>query len=136
MILRSFKPNPVIEDEARTRIIWGEKPTDIEELLSHNGYPAERAKHLVNNLLCERYRIVRRRGVQRLLLGATVVVVCAWILFGIFSTKDAGTVFSGGSPDISIGCFVVGFFWGIWKTMDGLRDLFLPKGASGDLGFH
>lgn len=124
-----------IEGEARTRIVWGESPAVVLKFLSQNGYPAERAENLVNILLCERYRIVRRRGVHRVLLGLPVFIICAWVLAETFSPEDAAVPFGSELP-WGIGCLAIGFFWGIWKFMDGLRDLLQPKGASGDLGFH
>ena len=124
-----------IEGEARTRIIWGEEPSVVVTFLSQNGYSAERAESFVNILLCERYRIVRRRGVHRILLGFPVLVVCGWILAESFSPDDVKIAFGSELP-WGIGCLALGFFWGVWKCMDGLRDLLQPNRASGDLGFH
>jgi len=124
-----------IEGEARTRIIWGEHPAAVIEFLSQNGYPVARAEGVVAFLLGQRYRLIRRRGVRRLLVGTAVVPVCALLVVAVFP-KDAEAVFSGDLDGMGLAGLVVGFFWGVWKLMDGLRDLLRPEGVSDCLGFH
>ena len=54
----------------------------------------------------------------------------------MFPMKNAADAFTGSLPGENIAWLVMGFFWALWKFMDGLRDLLQPKMASGDLGFH
>jgi hypothetical protein len=124
-----------IEGEARTRIIWGEHPADVMNFICQNGYPVARAEGLVALLLEQRYRLIRRRGVRRLLVGMVVVPTCALLVMAAFP-KDAEAVFSGEPDGIGLAALVLGFFWGLWKLMDGLRDLLRPEGVSDCLGFH
>ena len=124
-----------IEGEARTRIIWGEHPADVIKFLCQNGYPVERADGLVALLLGQRYLLIRRRGIRRLIIGAVVVPVCALLAVTVFP-KDVEAVFSGDLDGMGLASLVVGFFWGTWKLMDGLRDLLRPEGVRDGLGFH
>jgi len=124
-----------IEGEARTRIIWGEHPAAVIRFLCQDGYPVARAEELVALLLEQRYRLIRRRGVRRLIVGAAVVPICALLVIAMFP-KDAEAVFSGDPDGMAFAGLVVGFFWGTWKLMDGLRDILRPEGVSDGLGFH
>jgi hypothetical protein len=124
-----------IEGEARTRIIWGEQPVAVINFLCQNGYSIARAEALVALLLGQRYRLIRQRGVRRLLVGTAVVPICALLVIAVFP-KNPEAVFSGDTDGMVITGLVVGFFWGVWKLMDGLRDLLRPERVSDCLGFH
>jgi hypothetical protein len=124
-----------IEGEARTRIIWGERPAAIVTFLCQNGYTVAYAEGLVALLLGQRYRLIRRRGVHRLLIGTAIAPICAFLAIAIFP-KDAEAVFSGDSNGMGMAALVMGFFWGVWKIMDGLRYLLRPEGVTDCLGFH
>ena len=86
-------------------------------------------------LLEQRYRLIRRRGVRRLLVGTAVVSIGALLAIA-GGPIDAEAVYSSDPPGLGLAALVLGFFWGLWKLMDGLRDLLRPEGVSDCLGFH
>ena len=115
-----------MEHEARAKILWGEEPNGVVIFLRTNGFSAEDASALVDELLDERRATVRGIGVKKIVVGSFLVVLpvafwlVSWYVVGVvYLWPFAGTVCGG--------------LWGAYQVVNGAIKLSSPDSHEGDL---
>jgi hypothetical protein len=111
--------------EARAKISWGDSREEVIQYLMIQGFPAQEALPLVQELLSERLATVRRNGIRNIFTGVSLmfVPVVALIIFACFK------VFLLYLMAIAV---MVGLYGG-WRLLKGILMLVAPKMESGDV---
>jgi|GEM_PF-6538937 hypothetical protein len=127
--------------EARARITWGESSPAVHAWLIERGLPHVIADEFVEDILRERGRSMRRRGLFDFVLGTVVVAISAAVIWGINLGVDrlhqrgvqvplsvAGT-FGGLAASVGV--------YGIYRLLRGSERLTLgawSEGPDSDVG--
>lgn len=122
------------EEEARTRITWGVEAEEVIQFLVDGGAEREGAQRVVAILQEKRNVVIVRRGYRRILTGGIVCFVSAVSLGVMWTYGSPAEILHpnrilGGSQ----ATLAMGFFWGIWRLMDGVRDACRPERVREDL---
>jgi len=110
--------------EAKARITWGEDPASVRGFLTASGMTASDADIAIQELVAERTKELRKRGLISTCAWGTIL--CACVIFDIYEFSHRA---SGPSLRQGKAMFYVGFFgiFAIWRLMNGLSDLIKPK---------
>jgi hypothetical protein len=113
------------KNEARSKIMWGDDPADVQKFLMAHGFSSEEAKAAVTPILEERKQSVRKAGVHKIFtgIGMMFVPVIAAVVFlsvGFFPIKIFGL------------CVAIGV-WGAFRILSGIIMYLSPKSEKGDV---
>jgi hypothetical protein len=113
-------------NEARSKILWGDDPTDVAKFLQAQGFNFQEAQETIAPLVAERASAVRNAGKAKIItgIGMMCVPVIAFVVFmaiHVFPIKLFGVT-------IAIG------FWGLWRAISGVIMFVSPKSEKGDIG--
>jgi hypothetical protein len=113
------------ENEARSKIFWGDDPDDVVKFLMMQAIPYDEAEQIVSAITKERSATTRANGIRKILIGAPLmcVPVGAWIVFanmGFFPVK------------IFAFAVLVGLY-GVWQVFNGCWMLLVPNMEGGDV---
>jgi len=113
------------QNEARSKIMWGDDPAEVSKFLMSHGFSAEEAKDTLAPMLLERAGTVRKTGMTKIFTGAGMMLlpVIAWSTFrsiGIFPLKLFGVT-------VAIGV------WGAARVISGTIMFLSPKSEKGDV---
>jgi hypothetical protein len=111
--------------EARAKIIWGESPASVHAWLLANGLGEKSARDLLARLARERAATIRNLAVDKIVRGLLLMLVP---VAGLVVFLCIGLIFE----KILAVLMVIGFF-GLWKFVSGLVELFFPSTKTGDL---
>ena len=109
--------------------MWGEDSSSVRAFLTSNGVPLSEADSALNEMMAERKREFRKRGVVKICVGSTLVIGA--LLFFLFSYGrvdldrmdfSARRAFVGTAVVI-----VIGGVYGISKLIDGLFHIVRPQ---------
>ncbi len=123
------------ESEASNMITWGTAPELVVQSLLEQGVNINQAEKLVARFQEERVLMIVKRGYRRLFLGGVVGVLSA-VFIGLIMGRHwpVGGFHSSRGVGILLGFLAGGFFWSLWKMMDGRRDLMRPETVRDNLG--
>jgi ABC-type phosphate transport system permease subunit len=76
--------------EARARIIWGDAPASVRDLLPSNGMSAGDANRMIQEFITERTWEIRKAGGRDAFIGTAIVCLCASFIYIPASTFLAG----------------------------------------------
>lgn len=106
-------------NEARSKIIWGDDPADVQKFLRTNGFTQAEAEEIIAPILVERALAVRGVGKGRIITGIgmmllPVVTFIVCMMVGYFPLKIIGAT-------VAIG------FWGLWRLIAGIIMVVSPN---------
>ncbi|MDB6035144.1 MAG: domain containing protein [Verrucomicrobiales bacterium] len=113
------------EQEARSKMLWGDPVEEVVKFLRMQGLSIEEASTMGNSLLLERVKMLRGIGVQKIFTGiglmcVPVISFVGFLKMGVFPVKlFAMTVMVG--------------LYGAWRLLKGTFMVFAPKSESGDV---
>jgi hypothetical protein len=113
------------EAEAKSKIMWGDDPAEVNKFLLSQGFTSEEANRMIASLLDHRAEVVRKSGVHKSVVGSGMmcVPVIAFFIFksiGVFPLKIFGAA------------IVVGV-WGAWRVLSGVIMIMSPRSEKGDV---
>ena len=120
--------------EARAKMIWGVDPGEIRDYLIERGFSEGESAEILDELLVERYKFIRRRGFKRIIIGGIVSLLSGSIVLGVLSgnigiSSGSSTRRTGGG----LGVLGLVAIWGLWKFIDGFYDVLKPEKCSKSL---
>jgi hypothetical protein len=108
--------------EATARVTWGDFPEDVAAHLVGQGVDAWQADKLVERLVAERSREVRRRSFIKLAAGIPMTLVAVGVLYWYFKERMSplrnyglGRLLAGGALFMGLGGLAA-----IWRGVWGL----------------
>jgi hypothetical protein len=116
---------PRAELEARAKISWGDQPTEVMKYLMIQGFTAQEASALVQELFKERAATIRRNGIWKIIYGS--VLVCLPIGFYI------GCEYAGMIPMKLFAVTIMAGLWGAYTVLKGIFMVIAPKSEPGDV---
>jgi hypothetical protein len=112
-------------NEARSKIIWGDDPVEVQKFLRTHGFTQAEAEEIIAPVLVERAQAVRGvgkgkifTGVGMMLLPVVSIIVC--FMIGYFPIKLIGAT-------VAVG------IWGLGRTLSGVIMFVSPKSEKGDV---
>lgn len=115
------------EHEARAKISWGDSPPSVIAYLKVQGFSAEDAAAMVQEMYAERTTTIRANGIRKIAIGSGLICVPIASFFYLFSS---------GYSTITIRLFVATVaigLWGGWWVFQGIFMVAAPKMESGDV---
>lgn len=115
-------------------MIWGVDPEEIRDYLIERGLSGGESAEILDELLVERYLLIRRRGFKRIIIGGIVALLCGSIVLG-FLSGNIGISRVSSTPRTGGGLGILGLIatWGLWKFIDGFYDVLKPEKCSKSL---
>lgn len=113
------------EQQARSKMLWGDPPEDVTKYLMMQGLGAEEASNLTALLLQERIRMLRGIGTRKILVGVGLMCVppASYVVMA-----SIGMVFI---KILGAACAVG--LWGAWMCLKGAFMVLAPKSEPGDV---
>ena len=116
------------EHEARAKISWGDPPRDVIGYLMMQGFSAQDANALVQEMYAERTATIRANGIRKIVIGIGLICVpIASLLYFLAIGYIPLKIFA---ITIMIG------LWGGWMVFKGIFMVAAPKMESGDVMEH
>jgi hypothetical protein len=113
------------ENEARSRVRWGDPTFEIRTFLLEQEFTAAEADELLAELAAERHGEIRRKGINKVVFGSLLVLVP---VIGYVCMAVAGVIFVR-----TLGILVAIGMVGLWQALDGVFMLARPGGEQGRL---
>jgi hypothetical protein len=111
--------------EARAKISWGDPPKDVITYLMMQGFSAQEASSLVDEMYQERAATIRGNGIKKIVVGSGLVCVPIVSLLIFLSL--------GFIPLKIFAVTIMAGLWGAWMVFKGIFMLLAPKLESGDV---
>ena len=115
--------------QARARIIWGEASSSVRAFLTSNGIPASEADSVIDEMMAERNRELRKQGVVKICAGSMLVIGALAFFLVSYGRVDlhrmsikAGRAFIGTAALIALGGL-----YGFSKLMGGIIYVVRPQ---------
>ena len=120
------------ETAARAKIFWGDDRDDVIKHLLDNGFEVEEANRMVEEFYLERFSILRRWGMKKMLLGSLLVALglAPWLTFCIILHRFVMP------PMVVLVVLVVlgaAFVYGGYSCLKGSMMYMWPKNETGDV---
>jgi hypothetical protein len=113
------------EIEARAKMSWGDSPDAVTKYLMLQGFSVPEAREVVAGLYKERLAAVRTNGIKKIVSGiALMLVPVVTFLFFLYMRMMFVRLMA---IAVAIG------LWGVWRVVNGLIALLMPKMESGDV---
>lgn len=113
------------EIEARAKMSWGDSPDAVTKYLMLQGFSVPEAQEVVAVLYKERLAAVRVAGIKKIVSGiALMLVPVITFLFFLYLRMMLVRVMA---IAVAVG------LWGVWRLINGLIALLMPKMESGDV---
>lgn len=106
----------MIEDQAASKIIWGEREEEVIAFLKSQSFTQEDAEQAVRKAVRERDWAMRRSGVVKVILGSLMFIVCAG--FAVFCL-----VVPSLKAKFAIGILIPGAIYGLVQVRDGFARI-------------
>jgi hypothetical protein len=116
---------PQAEVEARAKISWGDPPTEVIKFLMMNGFTAQEATAVVQEMFAERAATIRKNGFVKIVLGS--VLVCVPIAFYI-TCASVGII-----PMKLFALTIMVGLYGAYTLLKGIIMVVAPKSEPGDV---
>ena len=110
--------------EARSKILWGDEPPSVIMFLKTQGFGAQEANAIVQEVLDERKKDIRKNGMKKIFTGSAMVGVGVVTLI-IFLVAFLPTTLLGAGVCIGI--------WGFFRILTGIMMVVAPKGEKGNV---
>jgi hypothetical protein len=117
------RPQAVVE--AKAKISWGDAPNDVIAYLRMQGFSAEEASSLVQEMYQERAATIRANGIRKIIVGSGLICVPIVSLLIFLSL--------GFIPLKIFAVTVMVGLWGAWMVFKGSFMVLAPKMESGDV---
>lgn len=113
------------EIEARAKMSWGDSPDAVTKFLMLQGFSVPEAREIVAVLYKERLAAVRVAGIKKIVSGIALMCVPVIAYLYFLSIRFL--------PIRIMGIAVAIGLWGVWRVVNGLIALLVPKMESGDV---
>lgn len=113
------------ENEARTKMMWGDSVEQVAAFLIVKGLDRSKATELASKLFQERAAIVRSNGVKKIIVG--VVLICVPIV-AYFLCHAIGRF----PIKLSLICYGIGIYGG-YMFITGIMAVVVPKSEQGSI---
>ena len=116
------------EHEARAKILWGDSPKEVIAYLMVQGFSAQDATAMVQEMHAERTATIRTNGIRKIVIGTCLICVpIASLLYFLAVGYIPIKIFA---ITVAIGLF------GGWLVFKGIFMVAAPKMESGDVMEH
>lgn len=113
------------EHEARAKVSWGDSPRDVIAYLMMQGFSAQDANEMVQEMYAERTATIRTNGIRKIVIGSVLICVPIVSLLGFLAM--------GYIPLKLFAVTVMVGLWGAWMVFKGSFMVAAPKMESGDV---
>jgi len=116
--------------DARARLVWGEHPDDVRNMLLDSGLEPQFVDNVMHTMQTKRGRSMRKRGMKDALLGAGIIVgTTVWALGFLAISLHAGDYWRPFFGLATISSFA--FFYGWFLVYRGAERLVFGARADG-----
>ena len=109
---------------ARAKITWGDSAASVRDYLITHGVSAAEADAIIKQLVRERNADIRAIGVQRVFIGASLLLISILLTWYLLASDQS--VSHRSTYRISGFLVLMGLF-GLWKLIGGLIFLVRPQ---------
>jgi hypothetical protein len=113
------------QHEARAKISWGDSPKEVIGFLMMQGYTAQEASALVEEIFKERVAAIRVNGIKKIVFGS--LLVCLPIAFYLICL-GVGMI-----PMKLFAVTIMAGLYGAYQAIKGVIMLVAPKSEPGDV---
>lgn len=113
--------------EARAKLIWGDRPSDVRQWLSTRGVTDEQIEVIVRHAMCERARTIRGMGLKDVLIGLPLSLGGTFLCVAAFKHNHADRVGRG------MGAVFVAVGYGFFRTLRGAERLIAGARMEGSI---
>jgi len=113
------------EQQARSKMLWGDPPEDVTKHLMMHGFSVEEASTLSAALLRERVKMIRNKGMRKILTGFGLMCVPLGTLLVMLHMGAVLFQLLGITGAVGL--------WGAWMCLKGLFMVLAPKSEPGDV---
>ena len=113
------------ETEARAKIFWGDSTDEVVKFLMRQGISVAESKELVAAMFQERAKTIRRNGIKKVVVGASMM--CVPVIFFLVCLRVGYLPLKLFAVTIMLG------LWGAWMALKGTFMFFAPKSEPGDV---
>ena len=113
------------KNEARSKIMWGDDPTQVATFLRTQGFTAEEAQAIIGPIVKERAQAVRKTGMNKIFVGVGMMLIPVVALVIFLSV--------GYIPMKIFGLLVAIGVWGAFRVLNGVIMVLSPKSEKGDV---
>ena len=113
------------ETEARAKIFWGDSTDEVVKFLMRQGISVAESKELVAAMFQERAKTIRRNGIKKVVVGASMM--CVPLIFFLVCLRVGYLPLKLFAVTIMLG------LWGAWMALKGTIMFFAPKSEPGDV---
>src|SRR5262249_37308753 len=107
------------EQQARSKICWGDAPEEVTKFLRMQGVSIEEASSLVDSLFRERVATLRGIGIRKIVTG--ILLMCVPVVAFLIFTHMGVLPLKLFAITIMVG------LWGGWMFLKGMFMLLAPK---------
>lgn len=116
------------EHEARAKISWGDSPKSVTTYLMMQGFSAQDATDMVQDMYAERTKTIRANGIRKIFIGCGLI--CVPIAAGLYFLSVGYVPLKLFAVTIMVGLY------GCWLVFKGIFMVAAPKMESGDVMDH
>ena len=116
------------EHEARAKILWGDSPKEVIAYLMVQGFSAQDATAMVQEMWAERTATIRANGIRKIAISSGMICIPIVSFLGFLS--------AGYIPIKPFAITVAVGLWGGWMVFKGIFMVAAPKMESGDVMEH